>query len=596
MKLSLHRSAFVLTAVLALFAPRAFAAKQLWSVKLPADAKWHQVTGLGTLLVGTDSALLSISPEDGKVMWTRAEFHKTTTHNVREVAGTPLLLANNFSGMMDSKSHLTAVDVLSGNVLWSGPEFVGQYLGTYPAVSQGLVLVLVLGYDQATGSGTYIHALDLNTGVEKWKVKYGEKPIPMHMADSSGTFSPRLDLSGYYDPVFEGSHVYLPFLGVHCLDLATGQFVWQVPFPNGEAGLKRACAPLRVEADRVYAAGGGNAYAIDKATGALVWKSEHISKFTGLFKASANGVFSQIEPMGDKVFVRVGGNFSDSKQMQLREPLAVLALDMATGKTVWNFTKIEHGLTNLLPLPALGVVLVADGGNFYGLDATGATAVQKFSTKLEFKRKMGGAEVAAKGAKIGFGALSGGLIGGLKGAVSAMGDDKKRIDVPVALSLQGDGLVTVRGQQHLAGFDATKGSLAWSNYFAAPGVNNFAVLALGVVSVALATTNSAMAASANSMSDHNNAVNNTIGSTDMFTKYSAQRFSATKAAAASVFMLTNVEEAGQKGPGLMKIDLATGDSLGQLLLNDKEPVYGVDTEAGRIYYFKGKNSIIAYEL
>ncbi len=252
---------FVLLAAtaFALFVPRAIAAKQLWSLKLPAEAKWHQVTALGTLLVGTDDALLSVNPEDGKVMWTRAEFHKTTTHNVREIAGTPLLLANNFSGLMDSKSHITAVDVLTGNVLWTGPEFVGQYLGTYPAVSQGLALVLVLDYDQTTGSGTYIHALDLKTGTEKWKVKYGDKPIPMHMADSSGTFSPRLDLSGYYDPVFEGSRVYLPFLGVHCLDLATGQFVWQVPFQNGEPNLKRACAPLRVEADRVYAAGGGNA-------------------------------------------------------------------------------------------------------------------------------------------------------------------------------------------------------------------------------------------------------------------------------------------------------------------------------------------------
>ena len=40
----------------------ATAAKQLWSTPLGGDGKWHQLTGLGTLLVGTDAALVSVSP------------------------------------------------------------------------------------------------------------------------------------------------------------------------------------------------------------------------------------------------------------------------------------------------------------------------------------------------------------------------------------------------------------------------------------------------------------------------------------------------------------------------------------------------------
>jgi outer membrane protein assembly factor BamB len=583
--------------LLGLLAPSLFAAsaKELWTQKLPGAAKWHQTTSVGTLLVGTDDVLLSVNPEDGKVMWTRNEFRKTTPHNVREVEGTPVLLANNFSGMMDSKARTSAVDILTGEVLWTGPEYVGQYLGTYPVAAQGLALVLVNGYDKETGTGCYVHALDLKTGTEKWKVKYGEKAIALHVADSSGTFSPRMDLSGHYDPVIEGTRVYLPFLGVHCLDLATGQFVWQVPFQNHEAGLKRACAPLRCEGDRIYAAGGGLAYAIDKASGNIVWQSEHISKYAGLFKARDNGIFSQIEPMGDRVFVRVGGNFSDGKQYHLREPLAVLALDKTTGKTIWNYTKIDAGLTNLLPLPALGAIMVAGGETFVGLDATGAEPTPKFTTKLEFKRKMGGVEMAAKGAKIGFGALSGGIVGGLKGAVSAAKADKARLDVPVSLSQQADGTVTVRGQQHIAGFDPAKNTLTWSNYFAPPGVNNLAVVAMGAVSIALAVANTGQAAMASSTSDHNRAVDGAIGSTDSFGKYAARRFSATRAAGNSVYMLTNIEEGKQKGPGILKVDLATGEPTGQLLLNDKEPKYSVDEAVGRVFYFKGKDAIVAYQ-
>ena len=57
----------------------------------------------------------------------------------------------------------------------------------------------------------------------------------------------------------------------------------------------------------------------------------------------------------------------------------------------------------------------------------------------------------------------------------------------------------------------------------------------------------------------------------------------------------NVEDGTQKGPGLLKIDLATGEPRGQLLLNDKEPDYRVDEAVGRVFYFKGKNSIVAYQ-
>ena len=167
--------------------------------------------------------------------------------------------------------------------------------------------------------------------------------------------------------------------------------------------------------------------------------------------------------------------------------------------------------------------------------------------------------------------------------------------MPVSLALQADGTVTVRGQQHIAGFDPAKNTLTWSNYFAAPGVNNFAVLAMGAVSVALAVANTGQAAMATSMSEHSRAVDGAIGSTDSFHKYAAQRFTATRAAGNSVYMLTNVEDGTQKGPGLLKIDLATGEPNGQLLLNDKEPDYRVDEAVGRVFYFKGKNSIVAYQ-
>ena len=86
----------------------AASAKQLWTAKLPGEAKWHKLTELGTLLVGTDSAILSYDPEGGKLLWTHPEFKKTNTRNAVDVLGTPLLICNTYDGMMNSKVTFTA--------------------------------------------------------------------------------------------------------------------------------------------------------------------------------------------------------------------------------------------------------------------------------------------------------------------------------------------------------------------------------------------------------------------------------------------------------------------------------------------------------
>jgi hypothetical protein len=44
----------------------AAAAKQLWNTSLGAEAKWHKLTELGTLLVGTNDAMLELRSRQRK--------------------------------------------------------------------------------------------------------------------------------------------------------------------------------------------------------------------------------------------------------------------------------------------------------------------------------------------------------------------------------------------------------------------------------------------------------------------------------------------------------------------------------------------------
>lgn len=561
-------------------------AKQLWSSKLPGEAKWHKLTELGTLLVGTDDAILNYDPDSGKLLWTHNEFKKTNTRNAVDILGTPLLICNTYDGMMNSKVTFTALDYFTGESRWTTPQILGQYLDTIPVPAKNLVIFVVNTYD-GKEPGIYLNAHDLETGVAKWSAKFTKGGgIPLHMADNSGKFIPTMDLSGYHEPVFDGDEMYLGYLGVHCIDLTNGATKWAVEFPPANKGLKKTYAPLRIDGDRIYGAGGGSVFAINRRTGAQLWKSDRISDYAGLLKARDNAIVAQLEIVGGKIFSRYGGNFSDGKTAALREPLGVVVLDPADGKSLYHFDQAKAGITNLVVVPAANVVVFADGANVYGIDTAAATPVESFKVPIEFKKKMGMGGVA----KIGLGAL-GGVTGLVKASMSA---NKALLDVPVAVSYA-NGRVVVQGKQHLLGFDPQTKTSNWSLFYAAPS-DAFANIAMFAVTAAAAVygNGQAMASGGVGTSGYNSGVNTIHSNLDRYNSYTekaAKRAGGAKSSESYSYVLTKVE----KDIGIVGVNLASGETDRQLVLKEKEPNYAVDEPANRIFHFKGKDSVVAYQ-
>ena len=580
----MHTTPLRLALLVLLAASSLSAATTLWNTRLPAEAKWYERTSLGTLVIGTDGALLSVNPEDGKILWQRGEFKKTNRHNAREIVGTPWMVANRYDSIGNSKVTFELFDFLTGEKIWTTPQTAGQYLDTIPVPEKGLVVFVVNTYD-AKDNGVRFRAHDLATGELKWDAKFAKaNAIPLHLADNSGKFAPMMDLSGYHDPVVDGDEMYVGYLGIHCIDLSSGAIKWGVEFPAGDKGLKRTYAPLRVEGDRIYGAGGGSVYAVNRRTGATVWKSDRISKYAGLLKARDNAIVSQLEVVGDKVFARYGGNFSNGKQVVLKEPLGVIALNAATGDDIYNVDKPKEGLTNLLVLPETNTLMFADAHNLYGLDLASAQPVETFRVPIEFKRKMGGADVAQIGL---------GLLGGVQGVVKAtMSQNKGRLDVPVAISRQ-DGHVVVQGKQHLLGFDPAAKAQKWSIYYAAPS-DTLAMTALFAVTAAQGVIDNAQASQGNFGSDAYRQGHSTIHSgLDNYNKYATRRRSATQSSGSYSYILTKVGKG--KDLGLVGINLATGETDRELVLGTKDPEYLVDESMGRVYYFQNGGRLVAYK-
>jgi outer membrane protein assembly factor BamB len=579
-----------MVAALALAAASAFAGgKQLWSSKLPGNAKWHSLTTLGTLIVGTDDAIVAFDPDSGQQLWLRNEFKKSSAFNAREIPGTPFLVCNTAGGFAGlTKTTFYQVDYLTGQTVWQTPEIQGQYLGTLPVMEKGLVLLLLNGNGPDNKDpGTWLHAHSIADGAQKWAVKLAKSgAIALHVADNSGKFMPTMDLSGYYDPVVEGDTIYLPYLGCQALDLGTGAIKWTAEFAPGNAGLKRTYAPLRIHGDRIYGAGGGSVIAIDKTNGTVVWKSDRISSYAGLLKARNNALVSQIEIVDDKVLARYGGNFSNGQQVMLMEPLGVIALNAADGKDVYHFDKAKEGLTNLMVLPETKSVMFADAANLYGIDLSAGTPQQSFTVPIEFKRKIGGGEIA----QLGLGAL-----GGIRGiAKAAVAQNKARLDVPVSI-VRRENRIVVQGKQHLLCFDPNGKQIAWSTYCAAPS-DALGMTALFAVTAALSVSGNGLAMQTGDYSMGGQGASLVHSSLDIYNKQAGKRKTATQGADVYTFMLTKVEDGKDKGVGLLGINLANGEGEKKFILGTSEPDYRVDETINRLFFFKGKDSIVAYEL
>jgi hypothetical protein len=234
-------------------------------------------------------------------------------------------------------------------------------------------------------------------------------------------------------------------------------------------------------------------------------------------------------------------------------------------------------------------MLIADAKSLIGLDIGSENkATELFRTKVEFKTKVGAGAAAMKVARFGLG----GIQGGLKG----LSDDKKAQDVPIMLALQPNGTVVVRGRQHILGFDPKTKQIPWSVQFAAPGMSGWQKFAMASIYAMNYMSATATASSTYYGTQENNRANaqrqNTLRN---FSKLMNQRYSSTKAGDQFVHILTNLEDGKDKGPGLVGVDMRTGQASYQIVLKDKEPDYQVDEVTGRLFNLKGKE-LFAYSI
>jgi hypothetical protein len=554
-------------------------AEAAWRSALSADYIWSQVTATGSLLVSTEKSLLNIDPETGATLWERQDMADLAPFNVRAITGTPLLLVNEHDGAIPPHTQLQVINIMTGESLWDTGRVMASNLIAIPVPAHDLVLyaadhsgAALEGARQDLKPGTYITGFELSSG----KVLYDSRQDLLakamrHPSDTSGSWIPDMDLSGHQAPVIEGDIIYLPFVGVTAMNLKTGEVLWETPFKTTTNGWKLTAAPLQIVDDVIYASGDGKILALNKLTGETLWETKVGRKY----------LIPELLVTGDQVLGRIGGTFSNGKDLGQVSPFGVVALNRADGSQRWLWKKAKKSITNMAWLEQRNWVVVADRTKLYALDlSANKKPVLTKQMELEFKRAMGTTEMAAKGMSIGSGLLSGGLMGGLQGGLKAM-DTSSQEDPPTALSMAGDDLI-VRGQYHLLSYDEDSDGIEYSIAFAPPGMNGLALVAMGAATAFNTLANTGLHSS---WARRDTALDSALGLSGSFEGAVAKRYAASQQAQNLAFFLTTAEE----GLQLVGINLDSGEEVGAAVpMAEKEPQFMVDGISNRVYYiYKG---------
>lgn len=553
------------------------AAQSLWTHTPKDDIKWYRLNETGTLLVGTGASLYVLDPETGQAVWTRDDFRGIAEFQVQEIPGTPLLLVPQNSGTFQKGTKLFALDMMTGKTVWETEKLKGVTVQVKPIYEKDMVVILTVTDNARSKDKPDLMALRLSDGTTLWESEFTDN-VDLYGIEKGSKYFPKYDLSGANPPINDGDSIYMTYAGLHRFDLATGKLVWKVSYDVTEGKIKRGNAQAIVDGDLIYTSAKGQVRAIEKATGAIRWTSKDFG-----------GAVAEIQLRDHVLYGRLGGTFYDfgKREYVIKKPLGVAALDKTTGGTTWFYDKADDSITNMAIYPESHTLLIADSKNLIGLDTNSTGKVREaYKIKLEFKFNLGTAATIAKVGKFAFGGLS---------AIGSKGADTT--DEPVSIVKREGGTAIVRGKQHLIAFDPRSKQIVWSTKYAAPGVPGWQKIAMTAITIASAIASQGAEGSlaAQGFSAAANRENsNFIGLMSSYERFMEKRYSATKAEANHVYVLTDLKIEKEKGAGIVGVNMNTGQGDRQILFKDKEPDYEIDEAFGRVFNLKNSKELAAF--
>jgi len=349
------------------------AAQTAWQSNLDSGIRFYQTTDFGIVLAGTEKSLYAIDGQTGERVWRRST-GKINETAVTPIPNTDLIL---FSRDLGNKSRLEAIDLLSGARIWQSDKVKGDVMQLAVDPDNDLIAVVLVKDPRAKAGEILkrkpvIHVLQLSTGEEIWKRDFdGDiEMMPTRFGENLGDVDFTLD--NYRAPLLLDGRLFLFYEGSTSYDARSGKEKEREKFKINEDGLALTEADPVLDASHIYVSGRGKIRAIGRRTGKEDWSAGDL------------GTAAEMAVIGNRLFVRTGGQFTSIKDGELREkgPFGVSCIDTSNGKTIWRYKGADKGLTNFVFADA-NTIVIADKDDLITLDALTGKRTGKRGHKIE---------------------------------------------------------------------------------------------------------------------------------------------------------------------------------------------------------------------
>ncbi len=571
----MHRLTLSLLALSLLPVSGADALNHKWTAEAPGAVKWSRMTLAGTYVFATGKALCAIDSASGKLLWSRPEFASVLEFNVEEVPGLPLLFVAQNSGRFSNSSQLTALHLETGQNVWQTEKLKGHLIDLVGHAPAGLVVAFSKEVGAAAKSALDYSAYDLANGAEIFQGRINDQ-ADLYPNEKTSKMMPRFDLNGHAQPAFDDTAMYVAYSGLHKIDLASGKLLWGSKFDVTEGSFKKTNSSPVLAGGTVYSSAKGVIRAFDRNSGALKWTSKD-------FGASV----PEITVSGGAVIARMGGTYfnAGSREYELKKPLGIVALDAASGQLRWRYDDAKDSTTNMYFHEPSKTVIIADSRSLVGLDVTASGKPREaFRVPLEFKARSSGGKKAAKMA----GKFA---LGGIRGMAAK---DSSGEDYPLALVPRSGGSLVVRAKQHLLAFDPAARKVLWGVEYKAPGLSGWQKIATTAAFAMAYYMNTSTALNTYAGTTANTTANNLRQQNvqGMFGAWS-KSFSASLSSNNYAYMLTDVEAPKGTAPGIVGVNLDSGETEREVLFGEKEPSYVVDELRGVVIRTRKDKEFVA---
>lgn len=462
-----------LACILLLLCFAAGSATANWSISLSPKPDWYKVLADGSLLISTDGTLSLLDAASGEERWRRSDIRPQSRSLILEIEETSQLLVPSAipeglrsrarRALESTPNSFEVIDRRTGRTVWQLRDFKGELVGLVPLGGANLLLGV---YEVDDGSrderGLYLAAYNTRSGAQRWLIKYANRGTELETVGSSSrsTIWNRLSLPAYPRPVISGGTLYVPWLGLHAIDLNSGNINWRSEFDTLRAKVIAGYAAPIIDGGVIYAAGKGTLSAFDIASGNRIWQA----------RIRRSPQVMEIRVLPDRLIARLGGVSTDGREIKDISPLAVIAIDRQTGEEKWRYSDVSDGITNLVIDMERDMVMFADAKGIVGLNLS--LGSPQFETPLQFFRTYGKFKAKSGGFSIGGGFSQTNSAGRSSGGGGMLGMSSSGLtleDMPLNASV-GELDLILRGQHHIMAFDPDINLLQWSILFGDPDI------------------------------------------------------------------------------------------------------------------------------